>query len=177
MACESCKLVVKEALEKIGANPVHVDLGIAEVEGKLSASEQKEFGSEIKKVGLELVKNREGILIDLVKSSIIQYIEEKDSKKVNLSDYLSKKLNYDYPYLSGYFSAMQAQTIEQFTIAYKIEKAKEMLVVDGLTLSEIADKLGYSSLAHLSAQFKKVSGLPASHFKKLNSLRKTLQEL
>ena len=117
-------------------------------------------------------------MVDQIKAIIAEYVDDNSNIKINLSDYLSKKLNYDYSYLSSYFSAMQANTIERFTINLKIEKVKEMLVLDDLTLTQIADKLNYSSVAHLSNQFKKVTGLPASHFKKLrNTRRKTIQDL
>jgi AraC-like DNA-binding protein len=177
MACESCKILVKEELEKIGAELIRVDLGEAEVKDKLSAGEQKEFGIAIKKAGLELVKSREGILIDQIKNTIKEYVDHTEIKS-NLSDYLSRKLHYDYAYLSSYFSAIQAGTIEQYMIALKIEKVKEMLVLEGLTLTEIAYQLNYSSVAHLSHQFKKATGLTASHFKKLRSIRRlTIQSL
>ena len=176
MACESCKIVVKEELKKIGVKPLKVELGIAETDQKLSAAEQKEFNSAIRKAGLELVKSREGILVDQIKTTIAEYISNNDRIRSNLSDYLSRKLNYDYPYLSSYFSAMEANTIEQYMIALKIEKAKEMLVVDGLTLTEIADKLNYSSVAHLSNQFKKVTGLTPSFFKQLKIKRRNSLE-
>lgn len=178
MACESCKIVVKEELEKIGAHPIKVDLGEVEVKEKLTAAEQKEFDASIKKAGLELVKSKEGVLADQIKAVIAEYVENNSQIKNNLSDYLSKKLNYDYSYLSSYFSAMQANTIEQFAINLKIEKVKEMLVLEDYTLTQIADKLNYSSVAHLSSQFKKVTGLPATHFKKLRAIRrKTIQDL
>ncbi len=178
MACESCKVLVKEVLEKMGVQPLKVELGEADIKEKLTAGQQQQFNSAIKKAGLALVKSREGILIDQIKTAIIDFIENSDRIKSNLSDYLSRKLHYDYPYLSNYFSAMQAGTIEQYMIALKIEKVKEMLVVDGLTLTEIAYKLNYSSVAHLSHQFKKATGLPASHFKKLKSVRRlTIQGL
>ena len=178
MACESCKVVVKDELKKLGVQPVKVELGEAEVKGKLTSAAQEKFKSAIQKAGLELVKSREGILIDQIKTAILDYVENKDRIKINLSDYLSRKLHYDYPYLSAYFSGMQAGSIEQYMIALKIEKVKEMLVIDGLTLTEIAYKLNYSSVAHLSHQFKKATGLPASHFKKLKNLRRlTIQKL
>lgn len=177
MACESCKILVREELKKIGIAPLSVDLGEAEIKTKLTAGEQKEFGNAIKKAGLELVKSREGILIDLIKGAIKDYVEHTELKS-NLSDYLSKKLHYDYAYLSSYFSAIQAGTIEQYAIALKIEKVKELLVLEGLTLTEIAYRLQYSSVAHLSHQFKKATGLTASHFKKLRSIRRiTIQSL
>ncbi len=178
MACESCKVLVKEELEKMGVHPLKVELGEVDVKEKLSTQEQKEFNNAIKKAGLELVKTREAILIDQVKTAILDYIDNSDRIKSTLSDYLSRKLHYDYAYISSYFSAMQANTIEQYMIALKIEKVKEMLVVDGLTLTQIADKLNYSSVAHLSHQFKKVTGLPASHFKNLKGIRRlTIQSL
>ena len=178
MACESCKILVKEELEKMGKHPVKVELGEAEVKEKLSEKEQKQFSNEIKKAGLEVVKNKEGVLIDQIKATIAEYVDNNSNIKNNLSDYLSKKFNHDYSYLSSYFSTMQANTIEQFMINLKIEKVKEMLVLEDLTLTQIADKLNYSSVSHLSSQFKKVAGLPASHFKKLRSIRrKTIQDL
>ncbi len=178
MACESCKVLVKEELEKMGLHPLKIELGEAEVQEKLTEKQQKEFSSAIKKAGLTLVKSKEGVLIDRIKATINDYIENADKIKNNLSVYLSKKLNYDYSYLSNYFSSLQASTIEQYMIALKIEKVKEMLLLDNLTLTQIADELNYSSVAHLSHQFKKVTGLPASHFKKLGvTRRKTRQDL
>lgn len=178
MACESCKIVVADELKKIGVQPLKVDLGEADIKEKLSRKQINEVNTQIKKAGLEIVNSKEGILIDQIKVAIADYITNIDKIKSKLSAYLSKKLNYDYQYLSSYFSAMQASTIEQYTISLKIEKVKEMLVLEGLTLSQIADKLNYSSVAHLSNQFKKVTGLPASHFKKLKIIRrKTMQQL
>jgi len=178
MACESCKVLVKEELEKLHLHPLKVDLGEAEVKETIPEKKQEQFASAIKKAGLELVHTKEGVLADQIKALIAEYISSEEKIKVNLSDYLSKKLHYDYAYISSYFSAMHANTIEQYSIALKIEKVKEMLVLEDLTLTQIADKLNYSSVAHLSSQFKKVSGLPASHFKKLRSVRrKTIQDL
>ncbi len=178
MACESCKVVVKEELEKVGLHPVKVELGEAEIKGSAEPAKKSQFAAAIKKAGLELVKNKEGILVDQIKAAVADYISNNKSIKNNLSDYLSKKLHYDYAYLSNYFSALQANTIEQYTIALKIEKVKEMLLLEGLTLSQIADKLNYSSVSHLSSQFKKVIGLPATHFKKLGVIRRmTIQDL
>lgn len=178
MACESCKVLVKEELEKLGLHPLKVELGEAEVKEQVPETKQEKFNTAIKKAGLELVKTKEGVLADQIKALIAEYILNAERIKINLSEYLSKKLHYDYGYISSYFSAMQANTIEQYTIALKIERVKEMLVLEDLTLSQIADKLNYSSVAHLSAQFKKVTGFPASHFKKLRTIRrKTIQDL
>jgi AraC-like DNA-binding protein len=164
MACESCKVLVKEELEKLGLKPMKVELGEAETKVNVSEKKEKEFSAAIKKAGLELVKSKEAVLTDQVKALIAEYIERSASIKSNLSDYLSKNLHYDYAYLSSYFSAMQANTIEQYTIALKIEKVKELLVLDDLTLSQIADKLNYSSVAHLSSQFKKSNRLTCISF-------------
>jgi len=178
MACESCKVLVKESLEKAGVHPLKVELGEADIKGNIPAKKKQQFEAAIKKAGLELVENKEGIMIDQIKTVVADYITNSKNIKNNLSDYLSKKLHYDYVYLSNYFSAMQANTIEQFSIALKIEKAKEMLLLENLTLSQIADKLNYSSVSHLSSQFKKVTGLSASHFKKLKVIRRmTMQDL
>ena len=178
MACESCIVVVKTELENIGADPVKVELGEAEIKGKLPAKKIDQFNSAIKKAGLEVVVSKEAILVDQIKAAIAEYVSDKKNIKGNLSDYLSKKLHYDYPYLSTYFSSLNASTIEQYTIALKIERAKEMLLLEDLTLSQIADRLHYSSVSHLSHQFKKVTGLPASHFKQLKIIRrKTIQDL
>ncbi len=178
MACESCKVLVKEELKKIGIHTLKVELGEADVKGNLSEKKQQQFGTAIKKAGLELVKTKENVLADQIKTLIAEYIDNNDKIKINLSDYLSKKLHADYAYLSSYFSAMQASTIEQYSIALKIEKIKEMLVLEDLTLTQIADRLNYSSVAHISHQFKKVTGLPPSHFKKLRNIRrKTMQDL
>jgi len=178
MACESCKILVKEELQKMGLNPIKVELGEADIKEKISEKKQEQFGATIKKAGLELVKTKEGVLADNIKALIAEYIDNIGNIKINLSDYLSKKLHADYSYLSSYFSSMHANTIEQYTISLKIEKVKEMLVLEDLTLTEIADRLNYSSVAHISHQFKKVTGLPASHFKKLRNIRRrTLQDL
>ncbi|HVX52516.1 MAG TPA: AraC family transcriptional regulator [Chitinophagaceae bacterium] len=178
MACESCIVVVKNELKNVGAVALKVELGEAEVKGRLAAKKIDQFNTAIKKAGLEVVQNKEAILVDQIKTAIHDYITNIKSIKINLSDYLGKKLDYDYTYLSSYFSALSATTIEQYTIALKIERAKEMLLLEDCTLKQIADKLSYSSVSHLSNQFKKVTGLPASHFKQLKNIRrKTIQQL
>ncbi len=178
MACESCKVLVKEELEKIGIEPIKVELGEAEIKGKLSSEKYKQFENAIKKAGLELVGSKESVLSDQIKAAILAYIENPELRRKKLSTYLSKKLNYDYSYISSYFSGIQAITIEQFMITLKIEKVKELLLLEDLTLTQIADRFSYSSVAHLSYQFKKVTGLPASHFKKLAiSRRRTIQSI
>lgn len=172
MACESCRFVVADALDKAGIDHICVELGEAEVKGKPSEKKIQKFASTIQKAGLELVDNKESVLVDKIKATIRDYITNKKNIKTNLSEYLSKTLHYDYTYLSTYFSSLTASTIEQFSIALKIERAKEMLLLEGLSLQEIAENLNYSSVSHLSYQFKKVTGLPASHFKKLKEKRR-----
>ncbi len=178
MACESCKIFVKTEIEKMGLHPLHVELGVAEVKEKLTDKQQTHLNDAFKKAGLQLVKNKDGVLLDKIKALINSYIVDSDHNGDNLSEYLTKKIPHDYAYISNYFSSMNANTIEQYMIAHKIEKVKEMLVLEDLTLTEIAYKLNYSSVAHLSSQFKKVTGLPATHFKKLRHIRRfTIQEL
>lgn len=173
MACESCKVVVKETLQKLKVEPVHVELGEAEVKGKLSEDKKKKFNAEIKKVGLELLENSKGILLEKIKISIIEYVNNTHERsKLKFSVYLSKKLHHEYSYLSSYFSAMQATTIEQYMISLRTEKVKEMIINSDSSLKEIAYDLHYSSVSHLSKQFKKVTGLTPSHFKKLKEKRR-----
>jgi YesN/AraC family two-component response regulator len=173
MACESCKVVVKESLQKLKVQPIKVELGEAEVKGKLSEKKKKQFNDAIKKVGLELMENSKGILTEKIKMAIIEYVNHPEGKThVNFSVYLSKKLHHEYSYLSSYFSSMQATTIEQYMIALKTEKVKEMIINSDRTLKEIAYDLHYSSVSHLSKQFKKVTGLAPTHFKKLKENRR-----
>jgi AraC-like DNA-binding protein len=175
MACESCKIVVKDEIEKLGLHPKKVELGEADIKEKVSAEAQKKLNSAIKKAGLELIHNKEGILLEKIRKEIIDYVYHLDDKPAgNFSRLLSKKLNYSYSYLANFFSAMQASTIEQYIISLKIERAKEYILFKELTLSEIAYKLNYSSVAHLSSQFKKVTGLTPSHFKLLKKKRRVV---
>jgi len=179
MACESCKFVVKTELEKLGLHPKHVDLGEAEVKEKLTADQKKKFDTAIRKVGLQVTDHKEGLLLEKIKKVIFEYVNNRGEKSnVNFSDLLSSELNYSYSYLASYFSDMHASTIEQYIISLKIEKVKEMILFDDLTLTEIAHQMNYSSVAHLSTQFKKVTGLTPTHFKKLRARRRiVLQEL
>jgi AraC-like DNA-binding protein/copper chaperone CopZ len=175
MACESCKVVVKDALEKIKIKPVKVELGEAEIKGEIKPEQKKKLNEEIKKAGLELVESKGGILIEKIRREIIEYVykSEKPSKE-NFSDYLSKKLNYDYTYLANIFSEVQATTIAQYLISLKIERAKEIIMFEDFTLTEIATKLHYKNLSHFSAQFKRVTGYPPSYFKNLKEKRRTV---
>jgi AraC-like DNA-binding protein len=173
MACESCKIVVKDEIEKLGLHPMKVELGEADVKEKVTADQQKKLNTAIRKAGLELIQTKEGILLEKIRKEILEYVNNSDEKMPkNFSRYLSQKLNYSYSYLATFFSAMQATTIEQYIISLKIEKAKEMILFNELTLTEIAYKLNYSSVAHLSSQFKKVTGLTPSHFRLLKKKRR-----
>lgn len=172
MACESCKTVVETELKKLKIPFTRVAFGEAEIKGPLTVDKKKKLNNSIKKSGLELLENKKGVLIEKIKF-IIHDVVRHASKypKVKFSIYLSEKLNYDYNYLSNLFSEMEVSTIEQFMIAAKVECIKELIMFDDLSLTEISHRLHYSSVAHLSTQFKKMTGLNPSHFKKLKKTR------
>ncbi|MBN2862491.1 MAG: helix-turn-helix transcriptional regulator [Bacteroidales bacterium] len=169
-------MVVKSELEKLGLHDIIVNLGEAEIREEISAEQQESLRIALKKTGLELMDDKKTILVEKIKTTIIELVHYKnDQIKINLSDYLSEKLNYNYTYLANLFSEAKGITIEQFYLTHKIEKVKELLVYDELNLSEIAWKLHYSSVGHLSNQFKKMTGLTPTHFKNLkNKNRRTL---
>ncbi|MBK7442513.1 MAG: helix-turn-helix transcriptional regulator [Bacteroidetes bacterium] len=173
MACESCKLVVKEALEELNIQPVKVELGEIETKEKVSDEDKIKLNKKINKVGLELLEKKQGILVEKIRQVIIDYVYNSDEKpNIKFSALLSKELNHSYTYLANFFSEVEATTIEQYMIALKIERIKELIIFGEHTLSEIAFMLHYSSVAHLSAQFKKVTGLTPTHFKKLKEKRR-----
>lgn len=178
MACESCKVVVKNALEEMDIIPIKVELGEVETNETISIDEKAQLNNKLKKVGLELLEKKNGILIEKIRQVIIVHVNHAYEKpSIKFSAYLSKELNYSYSYLANFFSEIEATTIEQYLISLKIEKIKEMILFQEHSLSEIAYKLNYSSVAHLSAQFKKATGLTPTHFKKLKEKRKSIQEL
>jgi AraC-like DNA-binding protein len=179
MACESCKIVVKDALEELDILPVKVELGEIETKGDVSDFEKKKLNSIIKKAGLELLEKKQGVLIEKIRKVMIDYVYKSDDKpNIKFSVLLSKELNHSYTYLANFFSEVEATTIEQFIIALKIERIKELIIFGENTFSEIAYKLHYSSVAHLSSQFKKVTGLTPSHFKALKEKRRiTIQNI
>ncbi len=173
MACLSCKVVIKDALQELDILPVKVEMGEIETKEDLSEDEKKILNSKIRKAGLELLETKQGILIEKIKKTVVDYVYHSEEKEnINFSDLLSKKLNYSYGYLANFFSEVEANTIEQYVISMKIERIKEMIMFEEFTLTEIAYKLHYSSVAHLSAQFKKVTGLTPSHFKSLKKKRR-----
>lgn len=179
MACLSCKVFVKDALQEMDIHTVKVELGEIETKEAVSDEEKQQLNKLIKKVGLELLESKQGVLIEKIRKIIVDYVYHSEEKEIiNFSDLLSQKLNYSYSYLANFFSEVEATTIEQYVIALKIERIKELIIFGEDTLTEIADKLHYSSVAHLSAQFKKVTGLTPSHFKELKKKRRiAIQDL
>ena len=168
MVCIRCKMVVKAELEKLGLHYIVVDLGEVEVMENISDEQHEQFKAALLKSGLELMDDKKSVLIQKIKNIIIELIHySEDPLAINFSEYLSQKLNHNYTYLANLFSEVQGTTIEKFIITHKIERVKELLVYNELNLTEIAYQMHYSSVAHLSAQFKKVTGLTPSHFKQL----------
>jgi len=174
-----CKMTVKEELKKLGIHYISVDLGVVEVADDLTIELHDQLKENLLDFGLELMEDRKSILIERVKNIIIQLIHHSDERlMINYSDYISEKLNFDYTYLSNIFSEVCGTTIQQFIINHKIEKVKELLLYEELNLTEIADKLNYSSVGHLSNQFKKVTGLTPTYYKKLKLKRsQTIESL
>ncbi len=172
-------MVVKSELEKLGLEYTVVKIGEASIKGRVSDEVLELLDIALRKSGLQLMDNKKSILVEQIKSAIIDLVHYTDEQiKVNLSDYLSEKLNHDYTYLANLYSEVKGVTIEQFYLNHKIEKVKELIVYDELNLTEIAYKMHYSSVAHLSNQFKKITGLTPSHFKELkNKRRKTLENV
>jgi AraC-like DNA-binding protein len=167
-------MAVKSELEKLGLHYIVVDLGEAEIMEEITPQQISMLDIGLKKSGLELMDDKKSILVEKIKTVIIELVHFNDDKqiKVNLSDYLSGKLNHDYTYLANLFSEVKGTTIENYYLSNKIEKVKELLVYDELNLTEIAFKMHYSSVAHLSNQFKKMTGLTPSHFKHLKNKRR-----
>lgn len=179
MACESCKIFVVEALEELGISTVKVDLGEIETKEDITDSDKIQLNSKIKVAGLELLEKKQGVLIEKIKNVMIDYVANLEKKSnIKFSVLLSQELNHSYTYLSNFFSEVEATTIEQYLIALKIERIKELIIFGDDNFSEIAHKLNYSSAAHLSTQFKKATGLTPSHFKALKEKRRaTIQSM
>jgi AraC-like DNA-binding protein len=164
-----CKMVVKEALEKLGLHYTVVSLGEVEVTEDITPEQREQLKTCLFKSGLELMDDKKAILVERIKNSIIELIHNSEElSEIKKSVYISEKLNYDYAYLSDLFAEETGTTIGHYIIAHKIERAKELLIYEELGLSEIAYKLNYSSVAHLSNQFKKVTGLTPSFYKSLS---------
>ena len=170
-------MVVKDELAKLGLHYTVVELGEAEIMETISAEQQGLFRAALLKSGLELMDDKKSILIQKIKNVIIELVHYSEERlTIKFSEYLSQKLNHDYTYLANLFSEVQGTTIEKFFIAHKIERVKELLVYDELNLTQIAYQMHYSSVSHLSAQFKKVTGLTPSYFKKLKDKRRSMLE-
>ena len=163
-----CKMIVKSELDKLELKHGVVDLGEVELKESITSEQRDQLKNVLLKSGLELMDDKKAILIEKIKNVIIEMVHyAEDRPKTNFSDFLSEKLNYDYTYLANLFSEVTGTTIEHFIIAHKIEKVKELLIYNELSLTEISYQLNYSSVAHLSNQFKKVTGLTPSFFKSL----------
>jgi len=174
MVSARCKLAVKEELRKLGLHFIVVELGEVEIMETISAEQREKLKAGLLDSGLELMDDRRSVLIEKIKNVIVEMVHHTDEViKVNFSHYLSEKLNHDYTYLANLFSEVQGTTIEQFIIAHKIERIKELIIYGELNITEIAWKMNYSSIAHLSNQFKKMTGLSPSHFKKLKDKRRS----
>lgn len=165
-------MIVRSELEKMGLHATVVELGEVEISGELIATQQDELRQALMKFGFELLEDKKSKLIEKIKNIVIEMVHYNEEAPVlNFSAYLSEKLDYDYNYLSNLFSEVKGTTIEHYIISHKIERAKELIIYNELTLTEIADKLHYSNVAHLSNQFKKVTGLTPSFFKKMKHKR------
>jgi AraC-like DNA-binding protein len=166
-------MVVRSELENLGIHFVNVKIGEAEILENISSDEKNKLDIALKKSGLELLDDKKSMLVEKVKNAIVEQVHYTEEQiKVNLSDYLSEMLGYDYTYLANLFMEVKGTTIEQFFIHHRIERAKELLVYNELTLTEIAYKLHFSSVAHLSRQFKKVTGLTPTHFRLMKNKRR-----
>lgn len=175
MVCIRCKMAVKEALRGMGLNFTGLELGEVEVMEALNREQLEQLKTTLLGSGLELMDDKKSVLIQKIKNVIIELIHHSEEPlAVNFSEYLSHKLDHNYTYLAHLFSEVQGITIEKFIIAHKIERVKELLVYNELNLTAIAYQMHYSSVAHLSAQFKKVTGLTPTHFKELRKKRRTM---
>lgn len=179
MVCIRCEMVVKTELDKLGLHFVVVDLGEFDIKEDITKEQKVKLNTALLKSGLELMDDHRAILVEKIKSTIIELVHDTETQiKVKLSDFLADKLKYDYTYLANLFSEVKGTTIENFYLTLRIEKVKELIIYDEFSLTEIAYNMHYSSVAHLSNQFKKYTGLTPSYFKKFkNKRRNTLEEL
>lgn len=173
MVCDRCKMAIQNVINDLGLSAVAIHLGVVDFgDYELSPEQLLQLQEKIKVLGFSLINDKKTQIIENVKKEVIALVHERAAlEKIKLSDHLKDRLHHDYNYLSGLFSAVEGATIEHYFISQKIEKAKELLVYDELTLTEIAYRLGYSSVSHLSSQFKKVIGLTPTHFKDLKDAK------
>lgn len=175
MVCIRCKMVVKDELARLGLHYKTVELGEVEIFENISSEQRDNLKIALLRSGLELMDDKKSVLIQKIKNVIVELVHYSEEPLfVNFSVYLADKLNHDYTYLANLFSEVQGITIERFIISHKIERVKELLVYNELNLTEIAYLMHYSSVAHLSTQFKKVTGLTPSHFKQLKEKRRSM---
>jgi AraC-like DNA-binding protein len=173
MVSNRCKMLVKAELAKLGLHYRVVDLGEVEIEENITAEQHDLLKTALLKSGLDLMDDKKSILIEKIKNVIVEMVHYEDEfPRTKNSDYISKKLSHNYTYLANLFSEATGTTIEHYIIIHKIERAKELIIYDELNLTEIAWRLNYSSVAHLSSQFKKITGLTPSFFRKLKTKRR-----
>lgn len=178
MVSKRCKMVVKAELDKLGLHYGTIELGEAEIMEEMDAAQSNQLKMALLQSGLQLMDDKKAILIEKIKSVIVELVHyHEEPLAIKNSDYISAKLHYDYTYLANHFSETTGITIEHFLIMHKIERVKELLLYNELSLTEIAFRLNYSSVAHLSSQFKKVTGLTPSFFKKLRAKRIHLEDV
>ncbi|AMR30013.1 AraC family transcriptional regulator [Mucilaginibacter sp. PAMC 26640] len=168
MVCIRCKMLVKQQLKKLSIPFTTVELGEVELPGEINIKQVADFKTVLQKFGLDILDDRKSLLIENIKKVIIELIHyQEEPIKLKFSEHLSEKLNYDYNYMSNLFSEIEGVNVEHYMITHKIEKVKELLIYDKLSLTEISYKMQYSSVAHLCNQFKKITGLTPTHFKKV----------
>jgi YesN/AraC family two-component response regulator len=173
MVCQRCVMTVESTLNKLKIPFKQVSLGEVELESKLTNDELEKIEKDLKQAGFELIETRVNKVIEDIKQAVMEYLNlGMDNENLKLSSFITKKIPYDYSYLSDLFSSVEGKTIEQFFILQRIEKVKELLVYDQLSLTEISYQTGFSSVHHLSSQFKKVTGLTPSHFKKVGAAKR-----
>lgn len=172
-----CKMAVKEELNKLGLHFIFVNMSVVDIMENITAEQHEQIRIVLLKSGLELIDDEKVMLIEEIKNVIIEMVYHTDELfKINLFDYLSEKLSYDYTYLASLFSEGEGTTIEEFIAFHKIERVKELIIYNELSLTEIAWEMDYRSISHLTNEFKKITGLAPSHFKKVNDKRRILIE-
>src|SRR5262245_47535388 len=179
MVCQRCIMTVESVLKSLDIPFKNVSLGEVELVTRPTHDELKQIEKDLNKAGFELIETRVNKVIEDIKQAVMEYLNlGMDSENLKLSSFITKKIPYDYSYLSDLFSSVEGKTIEQFFILQRIEKVKELLVYDQLSLTEISYQTGFSSVHHLSSEFKKVTGLTPSHFKKIGAeKRKSIDKL
>ncbi len=173
MVCSRCKMVVKSLFENMGVITLSVELGVVELENDIQEYQKQELREKLLAIGFDLIDDKKSKTVEKIKTLIIDLVQNKNNDlKINLSDYISQELHQDYNTLSNLFSEVENTTIEKYFMNQKIEKVKELIIYDELSLSEIAYSLNYSSVSHLSNQFKKITGFSPTYFKNLKSIKR-----